>query len=96
MHLSGYLHLCISIGLCLCIQASVRLTWEVEAAVAVAFGRGVGRRGGTGGIALLEGCGGGRCGGRGGGWVATRVQLVQHWRMILVGAEMDEDNTNQS
>lgn len=46
-----------------CTQASVsvRLTWEVEAAVPVAFGRGVGWRRGAGGIALLEGCGrGGR------------------------------------
>lgn len=47
---------------CVCIQASVRLTWEVEAAVPMAFGRGVGWRSGAGGVALLEGCWGGGCG----------------------------------
>lgn len=68
----------------------MRLTWEVKAAVPVAFGRRVGWWRGAGGVALLEGCRGGRCGRGGGGRIAAGVQLVQHWRMILVGAEMDE------
>lgn len=35
---------------------NVRDTWEVEAVVPVAFGRGVWWRGGAGGVALLEWC----------------------------------------
>lgn len=42
--------------------ASVRRTWEVEAAVPMAFGRGVGWWSGAGRVALLEGCWGGGCG----------------------------------
>lgn len=71
--------------LCSCSHASVRLTWEVEAAFPMAFGRGVGRRSGTRGVALLEGCWRGRRGWGGGGWIAAGVQLIQHWRMILMG-----------
>lgn len=52
------------------------LTWEVEAAVPMAFGRGVGWWSGAGGVALLEGCGGGRRGRGGGGRIAAGVQLV--------------------
>lgn len=63
-----------------------RLTGEIEAAVPVAFGRGVGWRGGAGGVALLEGRGGGGRRRGGGGRIAAGVQWVQYWRMILVGA----------
>lgn len=63
----------------------LQLTGKVEAAVPVAFGRGVGWRGGAGRVALLEGRWRGRCGRGGGGRVAAGVQLVQHWRVFLVG-----------
>lgn len=62
----------------------LQLTREVEAAVPVAFGRGVGWRGCAGWVALLEGCWRGRSGRGGGGRVAAGVQLVQHWRVFLV------------
>lgn len=69
-----------------CFPTLVRLTWEVEAAVPVVLGRGVGWRSGAWGVALLEGRWGGGGGGGGGGRVAAGVQLVQHRRMVLVGA----------
>lgn len=64
-------------------------TWKVEAAVPVAFGRGVGGRRGTGGVALLEGRWRGRRGRGGGGRVAAGIQLIQHWRMILMEVRYD-------
>lgn len=76
-------------------SSSVRLTWEVEAVVPMAFGRGVGRWSGAGGVALLEGRRGGRCGRGGGGRIAAGVQLVQHWRMILVGQGRMQTTQNQ-
>lgn len=75
---------------CMQPSASVRLTWKVEAAIPVAFGRGVGWWCGTGRIALLEGCRRGGCGRGGGGRVAAGIQLIQHRRMILL-----ENRNNQ-
>lgn len=74
----------------------MRLTWEVEAAVPMAFGRGVGWWSGTWGVALLEGCWRRRRGRGGGGRIAAGVELVQHWRMILAGAGMDGHKTNKN
>lgn len=62
----------------------LQLTGEVEAAVPVAFGRGVGWGSGAGRVALLEGRWRGRCGRSGGGRVAAGVQGVQHRRVFLV------------
>ena len=70
---------CFSAGPSVC-----QLTREVEATVPMTFGRGVGRRGGAGGVALLEGRRRGGRGRGGGGRIAAGVQLVQHWWMVLV------------
>lgn len=73
--------------ICVYFSVASSFTWEVEAAVPVAFGRGVGWWSGARGVTLLEGCRGGRCGRGSGGRIAAGVQLVQHWRMILVARD---------